>query len=192
MQSVSVAEIYFFLQEVLYYEKGIYKIIEDQVRFKPKTKEELKNAVDYYFKDSNYKKNKYYPMELWDTSLITDMSLLFSENKQFNLNINNWNVSRVTDMYGMFHNCINYNQPLNKWDVSRVTNMGCMFERCKKFNQLLNTWDVSSVNYMMYMFIYCVSFNQNLENWDTRSLINDFRMFEGCKNIKLFRNRIYV
>jgi hypothetical protein len=89
MQSVSVAEIYFFLQDILYYEKGIYKIIEDQVRFKPKTKEELKNAVELYFKDSNYKKNKYYPMELWDTSLITDMSLLFSENKQFNLNINN-------------------------------------------------------------------------------------------------------
>jgi hypothetical protein len=53
MQSVSVAEIYFFLQDILYYEKGIYKIIEDQVRFKPKTKEELKNAVDFYFKDYN-------------------------------------------------------------------------------------------------------------------------------------------
>lgn len=106
MKSFSVAEIYFFLQEVLYYEKSIYYIIEDLVRFKPKTKEELKNAVYYYFKDSNYNKNKYYPMELWDTSLITDMSLLFSENKYFNININSWDVSRVNDMYGMFHNCV--------------------------------------------------------------------------------------
>ena len=69
---------------------------------------------------------KYGHISLWNTSLITDMSGLFSGKRKFDENINNWDVSNVRSMCGMFTEC-SYNQPLNNWDVSNVTNMCVMF-----------------------------------------------------------------
>ena len=81
---------------------------ENKKRFKPETKDELKKAVECYFSEYNSDKKTYGPIEMWDTSLITDMSYLFEYlgNKcegLKTLNLNNWDVSNVTNMECMFH-----------------------------------------------------------------------------------------
>ena len=63
------------------------------------------------------------------TTLITDMSNLFSNAVGFNDNIGQWDVSQVTTMYGMFQGATAFNQDIGQWDVSQVIK-GRMFDRC--------------------------------------------------------------
>ena len=132
----------------------IVSLIKDYIIFKPKTKEELQEAVDLWCENKEEALNRYGNISLWDTSLITDMSYLFgftkgylynkdnfNENdyeeylnalslnfkKHFNDDISNWNVSSVTNMSYMFYQAELFNQPLDSWNVSSVINMECMF-----------------------------------------------------------------
>ena len=60
-----------------------------------------------------------------DTSLITDMSYLFSESS-FNGDISRWNTSNVQDMNYMFSNCT-FDGDISKWDTNKVQYMSGMF-----------------------------------------------------------------
>ena len=115
-------------------------IIKDYVIFKPKTKDELQEAVDLWCDNKENALARYGHISLWNTILITDMSKLFYGKKDFNDNINNWNVSNVTNMHGMFYKASSFNQPLDSWDVSSVTYMGSMFKGASSFNQNINSW----------------------------------------------------
>ena len=178
----SAAELKAFMGDIMYYEKAIYDMIEDLVRFKPKTKAELINAVDrwtnkIYYKDAIL---RYGPIEIWNTKMITEMDSLFYNKPTFNDNINGWDVSRVTNMQDMFYLCTEFNQPLNRWDVSSVTDLSCMFYLCRKFNMPLGDWVVSNVNNMSRMLKGCSSFNQPLGSWDVRTVTDMWYMFEEC------------
>ena len=82
------------------------------------------------------------PINTWDTSLITDMSLLFKNNRKrinsedtinidnFNYDISNWNVSNVTDMSYMFDGLSSFNIDISKWNVLNVRDMSYMFKKC--------------------------------------------------------------
>ena len=102
-------------------------IIKDYVIFKPKTKDELQEAVDLWCDNKEEALSRYGHISNWDTSLINDMWDLFRDKKYFNDNINNWNVSNVTNMHCMFYKASSFNQPLDSWNVSNVTNMHGMF-----------------------------------------------------------------
>ena len=67
--------------------------------FQPKTKKELIEALDEY----DTFPERYGKISTWDTSLITDMSGLFKNKKDFNHNIEEWDVSNVTNMNEMFY-----------------------------------------------------------------------------------------
>ena len=112
-------------------------------------------------------------ISFWEISRVTDMSELFSNNKDFNKSIERWDVSNVTNMERMFCTTSSFNQPLEKWDVSNVTNMERMFCAASSFNQPLEKWDVSNVTNMENMFCGASSFNQPLEKWDLQSIIVD-------------------
>ena len=71
------------------------------VKFKPKTKSELRSAIELFCSGSN----KFGFINDWDVSFITDMSSMFENCENFNQPLNNWNVSNVTDMSFMFSNC---------------------------------------------------------------------------------------
>ena len=138
------------------------------------------------------------------TSLMTDMSGLFSEEKAFNQDISNWDVSNVNDMNSMFKNAASFNQPIGVWDVSNVTRMGSMFSGANTFNQPIGTWDVSKVNSMKAMFSckirieigfhqgqevitgkyldYTIepNFNQNIGSWNVSNVKNMDLMFAGA------------
>ena len=55
----------------------------------------------------------------WDTSLITDMGLLFLNQASFNADISGWNTSQVTYMGDMFWGASVFNQPIGNWDTSK-------------------------------------------------------------------------
>ena len=73
--------------------------------FSPQSKEELKSAVEAYFKRNpkgDASNSRRGPIGNWDVSRITDMSGLFSGLEGFNGNISSWDTSAVTDMSRMF------------------------------------------------------------------------------------------
>ena len=122
------------------------------------------------------------------TSLMTDMSRLFSDEEAFNQDISNWDVSNVNDMREMFRNAASFNQPIGVWDVSNVTRMEFMFSGATTFNQPIGTWDVSKVNSMSAMFSGEIrmygkgysgidinsttepNFNQNIGSWNVSNV----------------------
>ena len=63
----------------------------------------------------------------WDVSLVTDMSELFKDKADFNVNISAWDTSQVTTMYKMFYGATAFNQPIGTWSTSKVTNMAHVF-----------------------------------------------------------------
>ena len=120
-----------------------------------------------------------------DVSKITDMSHLFSIQKNisflcgnynneifkdFNGDISNWDVSNVTSMSDMFFGCEKFNCDISDWNVSNVKNMHNMFFGCNNFNQNLNKWDVSNIINMGDMFYGCESFRQNIDNWNVTDI----------------------
>ena len=52
----------------------LVNVIKDYIIFKPKTKEELQEAVRLWCRNKNQAIAIYNNISLWDTSLITDMS----------------------------------------------------------------------------------------------------------------------
>ena len=120
-----------------------------------------------------------------DTSLITDMYILFNELYNFsdhelcirNIKIDKWDVSNVTDMDSMFWGLHDFNCDLSNWDVSKVENMDSMFRYCKNFNCDLSSWDGSKVTDMDTMFMDCAEFNCDLSGWNTSSLVYADKVF---------------
>ena len=108
---------------------------------------------------------KYGKIEDWNTTEVTDMSVLFCHDMNFNEDISKWDVSNVTTMYGMFCEAFNFNQPIGKWDVSNVTDMKGMFFGAKSFNQLLDGWNTSKVTRMDRMFYGANNFNPVNAPW---------------------------
>ena len=121
------------------------------------------------------------------TSLITDMSALFEDNRSFNQSIGSWDTSNVTNMNGMFRGATKFDQDISNWNVSNVTTMANMFGFTwdsvntiayeSIFNKDLSNWDVSSVTNMFAMFSNNRVFNQNIGSWDTSNVTNMAQMF---------------
>ena len=119
----------------------VIPLILNRAIFKPKTKNELANAIKMYIEDNESAAKKYPPIKYWDTSLITDMSELF---KDFNEDISNWNVSSAADMKHMFIGASSFNQDIGRWDVGSTADMNFMFEKAKSFNKDSTYWNVQS------------------------------------------------
>ena len=120
------------------------------------------------------------PIELWDTSGVTDMDQLFMGNTDFNHDISKWDVSNVESMQGMFEDAKLFNQDISGWNVSKVKYMGEMFYGAESFNQPIRCWDVSQVEYMDNMFKGAKSFDQPIDCWDVSNVKSMSRMFEGA------------
>ena len=115
--------------------------------------------------------------EITCTSDITDMSLLFSREFDFNGDISHWDVSSVMDMASLFDSAREFNQDLSAWDVSNVTNMRYMFSAALVFDQDLKNWDVSNVTNMEGMFNAAFEFDGDVKGWDVSNVTNMNSMF---------------
>ena len=148
-------------------------------KVQPKTKEQLKQLINYAFK------HNIYDLNFIDTSEITDMSWLF-ENVKHNFDVSDWDVSNVTDMNNMFYCCNNFNCDLSNWDVSNVTDMASMFAFCNKFDCDLSNWNVSNVVDMSQMFDCCINFEgKGIENWNLEKIAFCYDMFYGCDKMTI-------
>ena len=143
----------------------------------------LRIAVKYWLTNPVKAVPIYGHISNWDVSKVTNMSNLFSLEKDFNEDISNWDVSKVKTMRSMFERAEAFNQPIGNWDVSKVTNMYNMFSGAKSFNQPIGTWDVSNVTNMKGMFMSWSpsAFNQPIGSWDVSNVENMFEMFEGAQ-----------
>ena len=152
-------------------------------RFFPKTKEELVEIIKAEVKRKGWNCS----LNHINTSKITDMSNLFSDNTgygltAFNGDISRWDVSNVTNMSWMFYRAYEFNQPIGDWDVSNVKNMYCMFASAESFNQPIGDWDVSNVTSMNGMFWEAKSFNQPIGGWDVSNVTNMEDMFSRANS----------
>ena len=96
-------------------------LIKSYVIFKPKTKQELIDAIKLYNKDIDKCKSSYGDISLWNTSLISNMSDLF-KNTNFNGDISNWNTSNVTDMSYMFNDAKNFSKNFSNNFSQNISN----------------------------------------------------------------------
>lgn len=158
------------------------RMYEAMERVQPKTKDELVRILQRYFdiEEPDWKCD----LNWIDTSKITDMSLLFSDETQahggcglwkFRGDISKWDVSNVKDMHQMFDGS-SFNGDISNWDVSKVKNMACMFEDAK-FNKDISKWDVSNVEDMHNMFYLSIAFKQDVSNWDVSKVKNHKNAF---------------
>jgi hypothetical protein len=115
---------------------------------KPTTKKELAEIIEKTIEENGFECD----LNFIDTSLITDMSLLFCRSK-FNGDISKWNVSKVEDMSWMFDSS-EFNGDISSWDVSNVKDMRCMFYE-SDFDGDISKWNVSNVDDMRSMFTDC-------------------------------------
>ena len=71
-----------------------------KTRYSPLTDDTIKEAVQRYLKDHEDPLIAAYgPIEVWDTSSVTDMYAMFDGATSFNGDISSWDTSSVTRMY---------------------------------------------------------------------------------------------
>jgi surface protein len=150
--------------------------------FKPEDNAELKGAVTDWIADPTAAAIKYGPINDWDTSLITDMSYLFSGERSFNDDLSNWNTAAVTNMKCMFFKAISFNRDLSDWNTAAVTTMQLMFYEVSSFNGDLSKWNVAAVTNMSAMFSGTTlsqvsAFNQDLSKWNVAAVTDMQSMF---------------
>ena len=124
---------------------------------------------------------KYGPIEIGDTSRVTDMSGLFHVDETFEADISMWNTSNVETMRGMFFEAKAFNADISRWDVSKVSNMDSMFLSAAAFNADISTWVVSNVTNMEFMFHGATAFNADISGWVVSQVTNMELMFNGAE-----------
>ena len=169
--------------------------------FTPLTKEELKEALEFYQDASENDelekaKEKYGDIEKWNIYHVDDFSWIFGNEDMSlapiwrwdDMDISGWDVSHVKNMKGLFCN-MGYGLPdLEKWDVSNVENMEFMFAGAyfpDDKQNMLNNWKTGKVKNMNKMFSsvqklyslrYC-NFNGDISNWDVSNCRTMNEMF---------------
>lgn len=144
----------------------VYYILNSSKRVKvtPKTKEELIYLI----------KEEKFPLDMINTSEITDMSWLFHGAVFFDINgIKSWDVSNVENMEGMFYGAGSINDNLSSWNISKVKNMQYMFAYVEHIDKEHIQWNITdNVNY--YGIFRGTSLEDNPPEWF--KLKNEFEL----------------
>lgn len=121
-----------------------------------------------------------------DTSKVTDMSNMFKDYKEVDLDISNFDTSNVAHMSYMFNGCSNLaTLDVSSFDTSNVVDMTYMFYNCKALTSLdVSNWDTNNVTGMGSIFYECRSLiSLDVSNWDVSKVVSMNFMFGGCKSL---------
>lgn len=121
-----------------------------------------------------------------DTSKVTDMSNMFKDYKEVDLDISNFDTSNVAHMSYMFNGCSNLTTlDVSSFDTSNVVDMTYMFYNCKALTSLdVSNWDTNNVTGMGSIFYECRSLiSLDVSNWDVSKVVSMNFMFGGCKSL---------
>ncbi len=162
--------------------------------FEPLTTDTIRNVVRDYLLGNDAIRDKYGPMDEWDTHLVTSLRNLFhskmlgsmyalvrtSTFSRISLDISRWDTSNVTNMNYTFFGCKFPLPDISQWDMSNVRTAKGML-RDTSFNSDVNHWNVSRLQDARWMFYGCMNFNQCLDDWDVSSLQRASFMFSHCR-----------
>ena len=105
----TIDELRALLHKIHSYESELYNDIMRSVFYPMKDSKELQESVALWRSDESKAITKYGHISLWNTSKVTDMSLMFCWDKYFNEDIGGWDTSKVTDMSFMFNHAHKFN-----------------------------------------------------------------------------------
>ncbi len=88
-----------------------------------------------------------------DTALVTDMSYMFHDSPQVDVEVGEWDTRRVTDMGHMFKDATVARPEVSNWDVSSVLNMTQMFKNATRAEPDMSGWNFAQVGNMDEMFV---------------------------------------
>lgn len=156
------------------------KINKTKFTHKPKKPKELKTIIW----DRINENPEYVDLSDIDTSLITNMSSLFSHTDIGTLNVTNWITSKVTNMANMFmkstvHEIIG----IEKFDTHNCETFWKMFSDCKNLEKLdLSSWKTYKIFTMSQMFSRCWQLTSvgDLSDWETVKVSSFAEMFREC------------
>ena len=176
-----------YVNEKLVLNKDTFR--KAKYKYFPETKEELKDIIKQLLEER--KDQDIIDLNDIDTSEITDMSELFSNNYTiYKIDISKWDVSNVKDMYGIFYKCknIDYIGDISSWNVSNVEDMSYMFYNCYNLESIgdISSWKISEVKYMEDMFRHCKNLKSvgDLSSWNISKVTDISCMFKKCEKLK--------
>jgi surface protein len=157
----------------------------------PITNNNIHFAVKEWVHDRDAALAKFGHIGDWNTSLVYDMSHLFSWERvpdlsQFNDSIAMWDTHMVTNLSHTFFGNAVMNFDLAKWDVSRVVDMTACFANTQHYQgHDLRTWNTANVANMSRMFQNAAAFDSHgVHLWNTQSLVDASLMFHSAKSFK--------
>jgi surface protein len=106
-------------------------------------------------------------LSTWDTSAVTDMSIMFQAALTFKgIGLSNWDTSSVSTLFATFEEAGSFIGNISTWDTSKVLDMQRTFQYASSFNGDISQWNVSNVMSFSYAFSGASSFNRDLSAWD--------------------------
>ena len=106
-------------------------------------------------------------LSIWDTSAVTDMSLMFQCALTFKgIGMSSWDTSSVTTLFAAFEEAGSFIGNISTFDTSNVIDMQRTFQYASSFNSDISQWNVSKVMSFSYAFSGASSFNRDLSSWD--------------------------
>lgn len=136
--------------------------------------------------------NKINGLDLINTSLVEDMSMMFAFTQLTEINgIGKWDVSNVKTFAGMFQGDSHKGNikpkylDVGKWNTSSATNMSHVFYGCALMEYIpIENWDVSKVTTFSHMFADCYGLKSiDFSKWETSSVVSFDCLLNDCRSL---------
>lgn len=114
---------------------------------------DVSNVTDMGYMFSDMSNLSELDLSAWDTSSVTNMTVMFAQNNFSNVDLGTWETENVTDMYAMFAMTPNLTSLATpNWNTEKVTTMQGMFMGASALTELDFTgWNTSNVTDMTMM-----------------------------------------
>ena len=150
-------------------------------KYKPQTKDELKKLTE----------DESICLSDIDTSNIANMTELFRNSKRKNFEgIETWNTSKVTDMSLMFNNAQYFNHDLNSWNTENLKKINYMFLGASNFNKYPDKWNLNNIKEAYDVFNKDIDIKKLPINLRVNLYFEDFEKIKDINIIDIYKSII--